>query len=77
LEKDDARRSDEGVEREKEQEDEAEKKLEWGGPARIRRRKVAEARFGMGRRVMVMSWRDFWRIKRCSALLSGHLEIEK
>jgi len=42
LEKEDARRSDEGVEREKEQDDEAKKKLEWGATARIRQRKVAE-----------------------------------
>ena len=34
------------MEREKEQDDEAEKKLEWGATARIWQRKVAEARDG-------------------------------
>jgi len=42
LEKEDAKPSDDGVKREKEQDDEAKKKLEWGATARIRQRKVAE-----------------------------------
>jgi Protein trafficking PGA2 len=42
LEKEDARRSDEGVKREQELDEKAKKALQWGVNARTRQRKLAE-----------------------------------